>query len=88
MSALNITSDIKEIRNWVEGRNGFPVILEEAKPEDSLYLVFNNSYPKEKYRKISWEEFSEKLENLLLTFQYEESSEDNLNYKFVSKSNN
>ena len=70
-----ITSDKREIKRWVEERNGVPGI-ERGTGEDTYSVLgikfsWNMHSP---FREITWEEFFDKLEKYNLMFGFQEKA--------------
>lgn len=88
MSKRITTYDHKEIKEWIENKNGKPVLISGAEPARALSIQFSKDTAlPENSHEIDWEAFFNHFEKALLAFQYEEpeNRKGNPFYKFVGR---
>jgi len=72
-SRAKTTTDHDEIKRWVEARGGHPAVVDESGSQENAgqpridYLGYSGE---EKLRRISWDEFFERLDRHNLAFFY------------------
>ncbi|MEG3191398.1 MULTISPECIES: hypothetical protein [Novilysobacter] len=83
------TTDHKEIRRWVEAREGRPATVKGTEDEDDgaglLRIAFRDDVS---LQAIGWDEFFEKFEDEDLAFLYQEETKDGKRsrfFKFVER---
>lgn len=83
--------DHKEIRQWVEARNGVPATVKRTERGDEagiLRIMFRENQSGDALEEISWDEFFAKFEDSKLAFLYQEETKDGGQsrfFKFVKR---
>lgn len=86
-----VTIDHKEIRRWVEERQGRPATVRStgsAEEPGLLRIDFPGGAGSESLEPISWEDFFEKFEEKELAFLYQDqlkSGEESRFFKFIRR---
>lgn len=85
------TTDHKEIKKWVEEREGKPAVVkgtEGGKDNGALLRINFPGYAEKSLKEISWDEFFEIFDSRDLEFLYQEktkSGEESRFFKFIRK---
>jgi hypothetical protein len=87
MNNTKITNDQNFIREWIQKRNGNPVVIKIAdnmtdEIENTLEIVFDTAAEEKKYTILTWDDFFSRLEISHLAFMYEEDAVFDTNNKF------
>ncbi len=72
-----VTTDHKVIRKWAKARKGWPAMIQRvtsAGVEIALSIVLPGCETGEVVRKLTWNEFFERFDQLKLTFIYQEKN--------------
>lgn len=90
MSKRITTYDHEEIKDWVEKREGTPVLVKVEKSEGvvtNLSVDFEKPIEKDVLKKepISWDTFFEIFESKMLAFQYEVGEDKEIDCKIVGR---
>ncbi|HKR15059.1 MAG TPA: hypothetical protein VJT15_23540 [Pyrinomonadaceae bacterium] len=75
----NVTTNHKEIQQWVEERGGHPARVkgtEKGKTSGVLRIDYPGFSGEERLEEISWEEFFEGFEENELAFLYQDETKD------------
>lgn len=82
------TTDVQEIKRWVEQRDGMPAKVADTGPKGSGLLRIDFGEPEENLQEISWEEFEQIFNDNSLAFLYQEETQDGKEsrfFKFVER---
>ena len=85
MSAATITTDHKEIRQWIEQRGGKPATVSATKGSEEagvLRIDFPEEEADEGLESISWEEFFNKFDEEELAFLHQDETSDGNTSRF------
>lgn len=78
MAIAGPTTDHKEIKRWAESKNAVPVEtlphVVDSEPASLRFMLLAQVPDHSDVRRISWEEFFVKFDNLGLTFVYDDDS--------------
>ncbi|QQG43859.1 MAG: hypothetical protein HYW86_03200 [Candidatus Roizmanbacteria bacterium] len=89
MNFKRITRNHKEIKNWVQDRNGIPTVIKDEEiinEEDRLSFDFLNNGRNDRLEKITWTDFFRKFDSECLALVYEDKifkGEESHRFKFI-----
>jgi len=84
-SEAKVTTDHKEIRQWVEERDGRPARVKGTESKNSVGLLridYAGFSGEDTLEEISWEEFFDAFEKNGLAFLYQEETKDGKESRF------
>jgi hypothetical protein len=77
MSSAKTTTDHKEIRRWIEERQGRPTVVEGTQGNDGEGLLrVDFREPDAKLDEISWDEFFQTFDDRKLAFLHQDKTAD------------
>ncbi len=77
MSQAKTTTDHKEIKRWIEARQGRPTVVEATKGGDGEGLLrIDFREPDDKLEEIGWDEFFKTFEDRKLAFLHQDKTAD------------